>query len=79
MFSDQYDVRQFAFVSDDVALVQWRHRTAQSAKTKNINIFIGAMTTAYARLMLYELMDKLGKCCLYADTDRVRFVSKADD
>ena len=79
MFSDQYDVRQFSFVSDDVALVQWRHAVAQSAKTKNINIFIGAMTTAYARLMLYDLMDKLGERCIYSDTDSVIFVSKEGD
>ena len=79
MFSDQYDVRQFSFVSDNVALVQWRHAVAQSAKTKNINIFIGAMTTAYARLMLYDLMDKLGERCIYSDTDSVIFVSKEGD
>ena len=79
MFSDQYDVRHFSFVSDNVALVQWRHAVAQSAKTKNINIFIGAMTTAYARLMLYDLMDKLGERCIYSDTDSVIFVSKEGD
>lgn len=79
MFSDQYDVRQFSFVSDHVALVQWRYRLAQAALTKNINIFIGAMTTAYARMMLYDLMDKLGERCLYSDTDSVIFVSKDGD
>ncbi len=46
MFSDQYDVWQFTFVSDHVAHVQWRHAVTQAAKTKDINIFIGAMTTA---------------------------------
>lgn len=79
MFSDQYDVRQFTCVSDDVALVQWKHALAQASKTKDINIFIGAMTTAYARLMLYDLMDKLGERCIYFDTDSVVFVSKDGD
>ncbi len=69
MFSDQYDVRQFTFVSDHVALVQWKHAVTQAAKTKDTNIFIGAMTTAYARLMLYDLLDKPGERCIYSDTN----------
>ena len=74
LHSEQYVVRRFSFVSDDVSLVQWQH--AQAAKTKSINIFIAAMTAAYARLMLYDVMDRLGERCLYSDTDGVVFVSK---
>lgn len=71
MSSDQNDVSQFAFVSDNVALVQWRHAVAQAAKTKDINIFIGAVTRTYAWLMLNDLMDKLRERCIDSDTDSV--------
>ncbi len=37
------------------------------------------MTTAYAWLMLYDLMDKLGERCIHFDTDSVVFISKAGD
>ncbi len=76
MFSDHYDVRQFCFISDDVAMVQWRHADGRASRTKDVNIFIGAMTTAHARLMLYELLDKLQQRVLYCDTDSIIFTSK---
>ncbi len=42
-------------------------------------MFIGAFTTAHARLELYDLMDKLGDRVLYSDTDSVIFVSRDGD
>ena len=71
MFGDQYDVRHFCFILDDVAMVQWCHADSNAARTKNENIFIGAISTAHAHLMLYEVLDKLNRCVLYCDTDSV--------
>ncbi|KAK9535950.1 hypothetical protein VZT92_005782 [Zoarces viviparus] len=79
MFSDAFDVRQFCFISDEVALVQWRHAEAIGSRIKDVNIFIGAMTTAHARLMLYDLLDTLQERVLYCDTDSVVFTSRAGD
>ncbi|XP_051811557.1 uncharacterized protein LOC127536113 isoform X1 [Acanthochromis polyacanthus] len=79
MFSDQYDVRQFGFISDDVAIVQWRHADGRASRVSDVNVFIGAMTTAYARLMLYDLLDRLQERVLYCDTDSVIFTSGPGD
>ncbi|KAF3698279.1 hypothetical protein EXN66_Car013960 [Channa argus] len=79
MFSDHYDVRQFCFISEEVALVQWRHADKRASKTNDVNVFIGAMTTAHARLMLFDLIDKLQERVLYCDTDSVVFTSKDGD
>ena len=76
MFGDQDDVRQFCFISDDVAMVQWCHADIKAARTKDVNIFIGAFTTAHARLMLYDVMEKLDRCVLFCDTDSVVFTSQ---
>ena len=76
MFSDSYHISHFCFVSDEVALVQWNHKDARLSRAKDVNVVVGAVTTAHARLMLYDLLDKLQERVLYCDTDSVIFVSR---
>lgn len=78
-FGNEYNVTHFSFVSEDVALVQWRFADGNSSQTRDINVFLGAFTTAHARLELYKIMDKLGGRLLYSDTDSLIFVSKDGD
>ena len=79
IFGNEYDICHFSFVSDDMALVQWRFVEGCGFQTSNINVFLGAFTTAHARLELYNVMDKLGERLLYSDTDSLIFVSKDGD
>lgn len=79
IFGDEYDVTHFSFVSEDVALIQWHPADGYGGHTRDINVFLGAFTTAHARLELYNLMDKLGDRLLYSDTDSLVFVSKDGD
>lgn len=76
IFGMAYEIKHFSFVSDKVALVQWIHPNGKGARTRDINIFLAAFTTAYARLELYDLMDSLNERVLYSDTDSVIFTSK---
>jgi len=79
LFSRVHVIKHFSFVSDSVALIQWSQPERDPCPTRDVNVFIGAFTTAYARLELYNLLDKLGDRVLYADTDSVIFVSKNGD
>ncbi|XP_041919959.1 uncharacterized protein LOC121684091 isoform X2 [Alosa sapidissima] len=79
VFSPKYDVSNLMFLNDDVALVQWKYKDDSSSRNTNENIFIAAFTTAYARLELYDVMDKLQERALYHDTDSVIFVSGPKD
>ena len=79
MFSDHYDVRQFCFISDEVAMVQWRYVDGRASRVKDVNVFIGAMTTAYARLMLYDVLETLEERVLYCDTDSIIFTAKSGE
>ena len=79
IFGNEYDICHFSFVSDNMALVQWRFVEGSGFQTSNINVFLGAFTTAHARLELYNVMDKLGERLLYSDTDSLIFVSKDGD
>ncbi|XP_067291546.1 uncharacterized protein [Pseudorasbora parva] len=72
-------INHFSFVSDKVALIQWSYAGQDECLTRDVNVFIGAFTTAYARLELYELLDKLGERVVYTDTDSVIFISKNGD
>ena len=43
------------------------------------NVFLAAFTTAWARLKLYGVLDKLGKNVLYHDTDSVIYISDGEN
>lgn len=74
MFRDQYEVQKFCCISHDVAMVQCRHADGRGSCVKDV--FVGAMTTPYARLGLCDLIDKLHKCVLYWDPNNVIFTSQ---
>ncbi|MGL5901283.1 MAG: DNA polymerase, partial [Cetobacterium sp.] len=78
IFGNGYVIKHFSFVSDSVALIQWTYPDKVACATRNVNVFIGAFTTAYARLELYDLLDKLGERVVYVDTDTI-FLSKTND
>ncbi|KAI2644608.1 Mannan endo-1,4-beta-mannosidase [Labeo rohita] len=54
-----------------VVLCKW-----ESCPTRDINVFLGAFTTAHARLELYDVMDRFGDRLLHCDTDRLNATSK---
>ncbi|XP_036820429.1 uncharacterized protein LOC110515264 [Oncorhynchus mykiss] len=79
VFSDQYEISHFSFLSQDIALVQWRRNKKWVLPPGNVNVFLAAFTTAYGRLELYKLMEQLQRRVLYHDTDSVVYVSKPGD
>ena len=44
--------------------------------SKNTNVLIASFVTAYARLKLYDELEKLGDRLLYCDTDSMIFISR---
>ncbi len=79
IFGNSHVIKHFAFVSDSVALVQWCYADNDPAPACDVNVFIASFTTAYGRLELYKLMDKLGPRVFYVDTDSLIFSLKKDD
>ncbi|CAI5679595.1 unnamed protein product [Oreochromis niloticus] len=80
VFSGQYDFKHVSFLKakkQDVALIQWSYneRCVIPPGASN-NVFIAAFTTAYARLKLYEYLEKLQRNVLYTDTDSLIYVVK---
>ncbi|KAJ8666730.1 hypothetical protein QAD02_008392 [Eretmocerus hayati] len=48
-------------VSDEVLYVNWRYRVEDVPSACNTNVVIAAYTTAQARLVLYDYLEKLGQ------------------
>ncbi len=76
IFGNSRVIKHFSFVSDNVALVQWCYREEDPAPAWDVNIFIASFTTAYGRLELYKVMDRLGPRVFYVDTDSLIFSTK---
>ncbi len=76
IFGNGRVIKHLSFVSDNVALVQWCYREDDPAPARDVNIFIASFTTAYGRLELYKVMDRLGPRVFYVDTDSLIFSTK---
>ncbi len=63
-------------MSDSVALVQWFYTDEDPAPACVVNVFIASFTTAYGRLELLQIMDRLGLRVFYVYTDSLLFSSK---
>ena len=69
--------------NDDTALVNWEFINDEDDLVKSYNIAIASYVTAYARIELYKLMEKIEKIrpfsLLYHDTDSVIYYRKLTD
>jgi hypothetical protein len=67
------DVTSLDFISDNIARTTHR-KGASLIPLPNRNVIIASFVTAYARLELFEVLNKLGESVLYFDTDSVIYV-----
>jgi len=42
--------------------------------SNNTNIYVACFTTSHARLILYDMMDKLNRNVCYCDTDSIVYI-----
>ncbi|KAJ8677574.1 hypothetical protein QAD02_013361 [Eretmocerus hayati] len=66
-------------INDDILFVSWRCRKEAVIPAPHTNVVIAAYTTAQARLVLYNYLERLGDRILYADTDSCLFLCRGDD
>lgn len=58
-----------------MAAIQWEAARDFIEQDTSTNIFLATFTTAWARIKLYNEMDKLGRSVLYHDTDSIVYES----
>ena len=76
MDSDQHDVRYVSCLDEHWVEVHYKAQTECEDLNVNTNEFVAAFTTCWARLRLYEALERLGKRVLYFDTDSIIGVSR---
>ncbi|GIX93570.1 DNA-directed DNA polymerase [Caerostris darwini] len=69
------EIKNIYLPSEEVAAIQWQSSQDFVKQDTSTNIFIAAFTAAWARLKLYQEMDKLGENVLYHDTDSIIYAS----
>ena len=68
-------MKDIYFPSQEIAALHWSSKEEFVPQDTSTNIFLAAFTTAWARLKLFEQMDKLGDAVLYHDTDSIIYAS----
>ena len=66
-------------ISDHILKVKYNSKEDYKEESNSSNVVIAAFVTSYARLRLFNLINKLNNKCLYYDTDSVIFVAKDGD
>lgn len=70
-----FPIKHVFLPTPEVAAIHWNVAQDFVEQDTSTNIFLAAFTTAWARLKLYEEMDKLGQSVLYHDTDSIIYAS----
>ena len=68
---DQQLIHRLEIVNEDMIHIYHSYDGPSIPMQTNVNIFVAAFTTCYARLKLYETLDLLKERVLYFDTDSV--------
>jgi len=72
-------IHHITAVSEDMVLTQYKKEQGSVDVPKNTNVIIACFTTTWARLTLYEYIEKLQDRTLYFDTDSIIYtISPAD-
>jgi len=70
-------------VNDDTMILTWQYKNDDMARARKYNLTVASFVTAYARIKLYRLMDKIEEIrpysLLYHDTDSVLYYRKYSD
>ena len=74
--TDTLDVRHVSVMNDAMVEVHYEYQDEDIPVSPNLNIFVVAFTTCWARLRLYEALELLGECVLYYDTDSVIYLEE---
>ena len=78
MHASDIDVQNFQILSKDMIMTDWCHMLDSVPDSQMSNIFVATMTTCWARLRLYSVLELLGDGALYYDTASVIYTNRPD-
>lgn len=72
----KFELVNFHIINEDVMVLEYRNSEGFEEESGITNEVIAAFTTSFARLILYQHMESVGRNILYVDTDSMIFVTK---
>lgn len=79
MNNPSLECQDFKIINDDVIQLQWKHNEWYEPDSAVTSLIHATFVTSYARLKLLDLVQKLGRRCLYFDTDSCVFYAAEGD
>lgn len=76
LLDDKNHLDDFHIVNENLVILSYTPNSEFVEECSSSNVVIAAFTTCWARLRLYNVLDRLQDNCLYFDTDSVIFVQK---
>ena len=76
LLNDKIDDLNIHFINDDMVEMTYNMKDQFIDNSNDTNIYIAAFTTSHARIMLYEILDKLDDNVLGFDTDSCWYIEK---
>ena len=70
------NVKDFHIVNENTIQLEWTNENFFTEDNPSSNIYIASFTTCWARLKLYEVLQKLGERVCYYDMDSVIYTTK---
>ena len=79
MADNSYVINDIFLIGDQTVQIKYNRKSEFLYESNCSNVVIASFVTAYARLKLYELLNKIGKRVLYYDTDSIIFSAKPNE
>ena len=74
MLNDKIESLSLSFLNDSVVYVSYETKDEFLKLNYNTNIYVACFMTSWARLRLYDMIDRLDKNVSYMDTDSVVYI-----
>ena len=69
-------LKDFHIINEEHLQLEYEHQSGFVPEDMKTNIFLATFTTCWARLKLYEVLERLDDRVLYYDTDSVIYASR---
>ena len=78
ILNDKIEQISLSFLNDDMVYASYETKDEFLKVSYNTNIYIACFTSSWARLRLYDMMEKLDRNVCYCDTDSVVYIENED-
>ena len=78
VLDDKIEQIALCFLNDNMVYANYERKNEFLRRSNTTNIFVACFTSAWARLRLYDMLDKLDKNVCYCDTDSVVYIENEE-